>query len=67
MTTNQAKLTRQGVLDLDAKYGRVQTRKREELPKSQFCKHPNRYKIIGGDTFCPDCNALFAWEDGKEY
>jgi len=59
MTTNQAKLTRQGVRDLDAQYGRVKTRKRAEV----ICRHPNAYKIIGGQDFCPDCNTLFIARD----
>ena len=60
MAKQSNKLTRQGVLDLDAKYGKVKTTKRDEVV---YCRHPNAYKIIGGQDFCPDCNTLFLARD----
>ena len=59
-----SKLTRQGVRDLDAVYGRPKGRKAELPPVSFMCKHENKVvKKRGSTEICKDCGST--WEGGK--
>jgi hypothetical protein len=57
------KLTRQGVRDLDIKYGKRERPLPMEAPpkESLVCLHPRVRNLNSGDTACLDCDALWDW------
>jgi hypothetical protein len=57
------KLTKQGVRDLDAVFGRAKVRKTELPPASFMCNHKNKIAKRRGVEICKDCGTV--WEGGK--
>lgn len=61
------KLTKQGVRDLDAKFGRVKRPKADDPPKQAFvCHHARVRRLDSGDTYCLDCPTTWDW-NGMPY
>ena len=64
--SNMSNLTKQGVRNLDALFGRVKSQPREQPPISFMCKHKNKRTagVLFCDTvICNDCGC--EWENGK--
>lgn len=57
------KLTKQGVRDLDAVFGRAKNRKVELPPVSFMCNHKNKIAKNRRVEVCKDCGTV--WEGGK--
>jgi hypothetical protein len=62
----QNKMTRQGVRDLDALYGKPKPAKIFDVPQNQLCDHSRTKRIGNGDTMCLACGTMWDW-DGNEY
>lgn len=63
-----AKLTKQGVRDLNHLPGKTVGEKLEVPPIVIDCKCPSnrRVQIFSGDTLCKDCGKMWDW-NGKSY
>lgn len=62
-------MTRQGVRDLDAKFGRIKKKPEQDVPREALvCAHP-RAKIrreTNGDEYCSACGQTWDW-NGDPY